>query len=67
MFPAKWMSSDRRHRTAVPDAGEMSDLLDEAGDVPVAAAELSGYHDRSRHGIIVESGRTVDNGNMDEL
>ena len=56
-----------KRRTAVPDAGEMSDLLDAAGDVPVATAELSGYHDRSRHGSIVESGRTVENGNMDEL
>ncbi|MBR5372992.1 MAG: hypothetical protein IK130_12360 [Oscillospiraceae bacterium] len=56
-----------KRRTAAPDAGEMSDLLDTAGDTPVAAAELSGYHDRSRHGQITESGRNVAFGDMDEL
>ena len=56
-----------KRRTAAPDAGEMSDLLDTAGDTPVAAAELSGYHDRSRHGRITESGKAVEYGNMDDL
>ena len=56
-----------KRRTAAPDADAMSDLLDTEGDVPVATAELSGYHERSRHGRIVESGKAVEYGNMDDL
>ena len=56
-----------QRRTAAPDADAMSDLLDEAGDIPIATAELTEYHDRSRHGRIEESGKAVEYGNMDEL
>jgi len=56
-----------KRRTAAPNAGEMSDLLDREGDTPVAMTDLSGYHDRSRHGKVGEQGRTVGFGSMDEF
>ena len=54
-------------RLAAPNAGEMADLLDSSGDVPVATAELSGYHDRSRHGADITRGKTYSSGDMDEM
>lgn len=56
-----------KRRLAAQNADEMSDLLDEQGDIPVASAELSGYHDRSRHGKIGEQSRTLLHGGMDDL
>lgn len=56
-----------KRQLAAPNAGEMSDLLDIGGDVPVAAAELSGYHDRSRHGADITRGRAYSSGDMDEM
>lgn len=50
---------------ASPNAGDMQDLLDTGAQA--AAAELTGYHDRSRHVSGVQSQRTISSGDMDEI
>lgn len=50
---------------ASPNADGMQDLLDNSAQA--AAAELSGYHDRSRHVSGVQNARQYTSGDMDEL
>lgn len=52
-------------REAAPNAGDMQDLLDTG--VQAAAAELSGYHDRSRHTVNVQTQKKYSSGDMDEI
>lgn len=50
---------------AAPNAGDMQDLLDTGAQA--AAAELTGYHERSRHVSGVQTQRTISSGDMDEI
>ena len=50
---------------AAPNAGDIQDLLDTGAQA--AAAELSGYHDRSRHTVNVQSQKKYSSGDMDEI
>ena len=45
----------------------MRDLIDRAGDVPVLADPLKGYHERRAAGNAPDSAKTVLYGDMDEL
>lgn len=50
---------------AAPNAGDMQDLLDTGAQA--AAAELSAYHDRSRHTVNVQTQKKYSSGDMDEI